>query len=602
MKKILIIICLFSTAVILFDSCSEDYLNRYPLDQISDATFWNSENDLKVYNNGLYDMCMDHFNNTTILWGNGENMWSGNNSYNLNNWNLDCMSDNLTSGNSRHEYMFEIRAGVHIVKSGGSWRGGEQWLRYQGFGLIRAINIGLANYSKAKVGQDIIDNYTAEARLFRGWHYADLCAKFGDANWIDKELSTDSEELTANRTPREEVMEKALADLEFACQKLPDSWNDGGAPGRINRWAALAITSRLCLFEGTWRKYHGGTDPNKWLQKAADAALELMQNSKYSLYSTGNTEHDYSASFQVLKTLAGNKEVLYWRKYELGVAVNNANVNGGEGPTKSMVEDYLCTDGLPITLSPLYKGDEIYENVFENRDPRLRQSVLHPADQAYYNFGRSTSYNYPRVNGMTGGVKSLSGYHFLKYYNAIDAGLGWGQHELPSIIIRLGEVYLIYAEAKAELGSLTQADLDISINKLRDRVGMIHMDMTNIPVDPRYANDGVSPLIVEIRRERRVELFAEGLRYLDLRRWKQGKKLIGPSLGMRWDDAARAKYDPLGEATVKTSLVNGVEYVDVYKGTNWGNPVFDESKHYLFPIDLYFLSLNPSISQNPGWD
>ena len=583
-------------------SCNDEFLDRIPLDQISDKTFWTSENDMKVYNNGLYDMCMDLFNNTNILWGNGENMWSGNNSYNLNNWNLEVSSDNLTSTNSRHEYLMNIRAGLQVVPSGTNWAVGEQYAAYKGFGLVRACNIGLANYSRVNASQEVIDRYTAENRLLRGWFYADRVAKFGDVNWIDKELSTDSEELYAPRTPREEVMNKVLEDLEFACQKLPNNWGDGGAPGRLNRWAALAITSRLCLFEGTWRKYHGGSNPDLWLQKAADAANELITTGPYSLYSTGDPAHDYSASFQVLNTLAGNKEVLYWRKYELGVAVNNAGATGEVGPTKSIVEDFLCTDGLPITLSPLYMGDGIYENIFENRDPRLRQTILHPADRAYYNYGRSTAYEYPRVPGMIGGNKSQSGYHFLKYYNATDAGLGWGQHVLPSIIIRLGEVLLNYAEAKAELGKLTQADLDISINKLRDRVGMIHMDMNNIPVDPRYVNDGVSPLIVEIRRERRIELSYEGLRYMDLRRWKQGRKLNGPSYGMRWDAAAKAKYDPQGLATIKTSLVNGVEYIHIYKGTNWENPVFNENKHYLFPIDLFTISLNPSIIQNPGWD
>ncbi len=602
MKKLILKISLLFTAIILFDSCNDDFLDRIPLDQISDKTFWNTENDLIVYNNGLYDMCMDLFNNTTILWGNGEGMWSGNNSYNLNNWNLDCMSDNLTSTNSRHEYMFEIRAGVNVVPAGNSWRVGEQYLKYQGFGLIRACNIGLANYSRAKVGQDVIDKYTAECRLIRGWVYADLVRKFGDAHWIDKELSTDSEELYYDRTPREEVMEKVLADLEYASEKLPDNWGDGGAPGRMNRWAALAVKSRMYLFEGTWRKYHGGSNPDLWLQRAAEASKEIIETGPYSLYSTGDPAHDYSASFQVLKDLTGNKEVLYWRKYQLGVIVNNAGATGQVGPTKSIVEDYLCTDGLPITLSPLYQGDDIYENIFENRDPRLRQSILHPADQPYYNYGRSTAYAYPRVTGISGGVTSLSGYHFLKYYNSIDAGLGWGQHELPSIIFRLGEIMLNYAEAKAELGTLTQEDLDISINKLRDRVGMIHMDINNIPVDPRYVNDGVSPLIVEIRRERRVELFAEGFRYMDLRRWKQGKKLDGPSFGMRWDDAARTKYDPDGTATVKTSLVNGVEYIHIYKGTNWENPLFNEDRHYLFPIDRFTISLNPNITQNPGWE
>jgi hypothetical protein len=159
-------------------------------------------------------------------------------------------------------------------------------------------------------------------------------------------------------------------------------------------------------------------------------------------------------------------------------------------------------------------------------------------------------------------------------------------------------VLLNYAEAKAELGTLTQEDLDASINRLRDRVGMPPMDLNNIPVDSRYANDLIPPVIVEIRRERRVELFMEGFRYDDLRRWKQGKRLEIPSYGIRWDEAAIARYP---KANVVASLVNGVPYVDVYKGTDWENPVFDESKHYFWPIPLADLAQNPNLRQNPGW-
>jgi hypothetical protein len=201
---------------------------------------------------------------------------------------------------------------------------------------------------------------------------------------------------------------------------------------------------------------------------------------------------------------------------------------------------------------------------------------------------------------MAGGQTSSTGYHIIKVYESIAAGNAFNTSTTPAITLRLGEALLNYAEAKAELGTLTQQDLDMSINKLRDRVGMIHMDLTNIPVDPRYINEGVSPLIVEIRRERRVELFMEGFRYDDLRRWKQGKKLEIPSLGIQWDAAAIARYP---KATVKTSFdpASGKTYVDVYKGSDWANPVFEEKKHYLWPLPLSALSQNPELKQNPNW-
>ncbi len=595
MKKYIIKLGLLFFATSLFYSCNDNFLERYPLDKISSETFWNTENDLKVYNNSLYNLARND-RDVPILFGHHDGYWSSRFSI----WYLDEFTDNIAPKHKRHNRYQQVRSGKQIVPSSPEWFG------YRGWSFVRAINVGLDHYNNADIAQATIDKYAGEARLFRGWFYADKVEKFGNVPWIEHELNIDSEELYAARTPREEVMDKVLADLTFACNSLPADWGDGNAPGRLNKWCALLVKSRVCLFEGTWRKYHGGTNANIWLQEAADAAKEIIDNGPYSLYSTGDPLHDYNAYHRILD-LSGNPEVMYWRKYELGVFTNHVqsyhrSYNGGA--TKSMVEDYLCTDGLPITLSPLYKGDDKIEDVFENRDPRLRQTILHPADQPYYFYDTSNEYAYPRVTGMSGGRKTETGYHIIKVYNANDLiGHAYNTGESPAIILRFGEALLNYAEAKAELGTITQGDLDMSINKLRDRVAMPHMDMSNIPVDPRYVKDGVSPLIAEIRRERRVELFMEGFRYTDLMRWKQGKKLEIPDWGMRWDTAQKALYDPEGKATVKSVVdpVSGKTYIDVYQGTDWADPVFDEGKHYLWPIPLSAISQNPNIKQNPGW-
>ncbi len=460
------------------------------------------------------------------------------------------------------------------------------------------------NYAKAQVTEAVRDKYIGEARLFRGWFYADKVSKFGDVPWVEHELTTESEELYAPRTPREEVMEKVLADLTFACEKLPSAKNVEGDPGRFNRWVALAVKSRVCLFEGTWRKYHGGTDPNKWLTEAANAAKELIEQGPYSLYTGSDPAHAYNALHR-LTDLSGNSEVIYWRKYATGVEVNHfLSYHAGYvgGATKDAVEDYLCTDGLPISLSPLYQGDEVYEKIFENRDPRLRQTILYPEDQPYYRYGNHNYnvYTYPRIRGTAGGRNSSTGYHIIKVYENEATIATYNISTTPAITLRLAEVLLNYAEAKAELGELTQADLDMSINKLRDRVGMPHL-MLDPPMDPRYASWGVSSNIVEIRRERRIELFMEGFRYDDLRRWKLGKKLEQKDYGMRWDAANQNRFDPEKKATIKTATLNGIPYLEPYQGTDYANPVFDESKHYLWPIPINSLSQNPDLGQNPGW-
>ncbi len=599
MKKIIKKLSLILIAIFLFISCNDDFLERYPLDQVSMETFWQTEDDLRAYNNNLYwhVFTQNTFNHKDVTFMNGH----GTTTLNVSYWFHDLLSDNVVSLESRLAGYTIMRAGKHFPTTG------PRLLGWTGWNFLRAVNIGLENYNRADLPQRIINQYAAEARLFRAGFYADKVAKFGDVPWVEKELNIDSEELFAPRTVREEVMDKVLEDLKFAVDHLPDDWRDGDDPGRLNRWAALAFKSRICLFEGTWRKYHGGPDADMWLQEAAAAAREVIEDGPYSIYTTGDPMRDYNALHRTVD-LTGNPEIIYWEKFQEGVKMNHimrAFIQGPIGATKSMVEDYLCTDGLPITVSPLYQGDAQIENVFENRDPRLRQTILHPDDGDYYDHHGypvgPDSQPAPWLIGMIygGSYKSPTGYHIIKNFQRDQyERLGWSVQLPAAIIMRLAEVMLNYAEARAELGTITQTDLDMSINRLRDRVAMPHMDISNIPVDPRY--EGVSPLIAEIRRERRVELFLEGFRYDDLRRWKQGQKLESNPMGIRFDDDAIERYPGVALST-SVDPESGVPYIDVFKGTEWDNPVFDENKDYLWPLPLNILTQNPNFEQNPGW-
>lgn len=569
-------------------SCNDDFLERYPLDQISNETFWVTQDDLENYNNGFYDAIRDN-TKFDFLQGLRDN-WDGG------MWWTDQFSDNLAPTHDRSKNFLEVRSGKFTVSNK------PRILGWDGWNLMRAVNFGLANYDRAKdVSADIRNRYIAEARLFRAMFYADKVSKFGDVIWFESPLNIDSEELFAPRTPRATVMEKVLADLDFACQHLPANWGKGENPGRVTKWVAYAMKSRICLFEGTWRKYHNLSDATNWLTKSAESSEYLMTNGGFKIYKTGKPTQDYRF-MHWQTTQASNPEVIYWRKH---ISLINGHgstrlfLNYNGGATKSFVEDFLCTDGKPITLSSDYKGDATIETVFENRDPRLRQCVLHPADHKPLNFARDTTRTYPRLIGMAGGGTNLSntGYHVIKFWNWADDVLARGKQEVSPPCLRLGEVLLNFAEAKAELGTITQTDIDKSINLLRDRVGMPHL-MLNPPMDPRYANDGISSLIVEIRRERRVELFLEGHRYNDLRRWKQGKYLAITDLGIRWDSEAIKRY---AGAKVKSTMINGVPYIDVRQGTDFV-PTFDENKHYLWPLPISALTMNPTLKQNPGWD
>jgi hypothetical protein len=573
-------------------SCNDEFLERVPLDAVSNDTFWNTENDLAVYNNSLYNIARND-DNVPILMAHDD----GFDSHRYSRWYLDELSDNATARHPRHTFYMQVRSGKYQVP------GNPDFYGYKGWDFVRAINIGMANYGRADVSEGVRNQYIGEARLFRGWFYADKVSKFGDVPYIEKELNTESEELFAERMPRVEAMDKIFEDLEFAATNLPDNWGDGNAPGRLNRWCALLVQARVCLFEGTWRKYHGLPGGDKFMQKAAEASQEIIDQGPYSIFNTSNPDTDYNSYMRTLD-VSGNPEVMYWRKYNLGIFTNHVQsyFQYHGGATRDFVEDYLCTDGQPITTSSLYQGDETIEDTFVNRDPRMRQTVLHPDDARLYKFHNGDTRDYPRINGMAGGRQTNTGYHVIKNYNADDMiGKAFNTAESPAIVMRFAEVLLINAEVKAELGTITQADLDMTINKLRDRVAMPHLNISDVPVDSRYTSDGISPLLAEIRRERRVELFNEGYRYDDIRRWKQGKKLEKKSLGLAMNAEQKTRYagSVIG---LYTDPENGKEYLDPYAGSDFAVPTFNEGRDYLWPIPLNTLAQNPNIGQNPGWE
>lgn len=568
--------------------CQKNFLDRMPKSQLSNETFWNSASDMEIYNNGIYD---EAGNNAmySFMVGYTNGPWPS--GFDGTFWQ-DCQSDNVAPLNSMLNKYQTIASGQYIIPDNPQ-QGGWYW------SLLRRINFFLENYQRATAPTDIKNAYAGEARMFRAWFYFDKVKRFGDVPWIDKTLNINSDKLYAPRDPRNIVMDSVLADINFAVANLPVQWG-GGHPGRLNRWAALALKSRICLYEGTYRKYHhAGDDVDKWLQNAADAAAELINKGPYHLYSTGDPNNDYNMLFRQLD-LSGNPEVIFFRKYVL--SVNGMRLCGyissrTTGMTRDFEQDYLCTDGNPIQISPLYQGDDDLGKELSNRDPRLRQTILYPSDSAKYLDIYKADYKYPRFPGMAGGRISSTGFTLIKFYDKAEDAKGYGKEENDAIIFRLGEVMLNFAEAKAELGTHSQSDLDISINKLRDRAGMPHLFL-NPPMDPKYAGEGQSSILIEIRRERRVELALEGFRYDDLMRWAKGEYLTKKVLGMRFEDSQVPNFPG---AQVKMAIVDGKKYIDVYQGSVFENRSFDPNKNYLFPIPIGVISMNPKIKQNPGW-
>jgi hypothetical protein len=587
---------IITTGIILlgFYACNDDFMERYPVTDLSNETFWTSESDLKIYNNGIYNAVVGQ-----RFFSGNENSASGSkeNSFMA----VEAVSDNFASTDVNLQKWANIAAGLHTVDVGTTPYSRWTWE------ILYRINFFLDNYNKAvNVPENTRNKYAGEALFWRAWFYYDKMQEFGNVPLIQHVLNDKSPELYASQNPREEIANAILADINKAIEYLPESW-PSSSPDRVNKYTALTLKTRICLFEGTWRKYRNIDGWQTFLSNAVSAAEEVINSGKYEIYNTGNPQKDYRTLFTTLD-LHGNKEVIIAKYYDVSKYTHSINGNLITqgfmiGVTKDLVDDYLCleADGSakPVALSAIYNEDEI-ENVFDNRDPRLAQTVLDPRREEEI-IGTNTN-QYPRLNGMSGGSwVSLTGYNYIKNYNKNDA-IGGNAEVTDFPILRYAEVLLSFAEAKAELGTITQEDLDRSIKPLRDRAGMPKLDI-NPPMDPKYSGEGLSSLLVEIRRERRVELSFENCRYQDLMRWKKGAYLAKPVLGIRISDTDISSDGRYKGANVSLFETGGKKYIDAYAGTQFAREkrVFDENKHYLYPVSTNVRAKNPNLEQTPGW-
>ena len=368
---------------------------------------------------------------------------------------------------------------------------------------------------------DAREHFDGIARFFRAYFYFEKVKRFGEVPWFDRELSSTDPELFRPRDSRDIIMDKILDDLTYAINNISDKKD----LYNVTHWTALALKSRICLFEGTFRKYHGIPGYEKFLNECATASKLFIDNAPYAIYQTG--AQPYRDLFSSMNAI--EEEVILARDYDRSQNVmHEANANtlsptyGRPGMNKKIVNSYLMTNGTRFTDQPGYKTMQYYDEM-QNRDPRLTQTVVGPG----YMRINSDKVESPNFSSST------TGYQITKWVTDA-SGDGYLGSSNDYILFRAAEVYLNYAEAKAELGTLTQEDLKISIKKIRDRVGMpnIDMDAANANPDPYLCalesgyqnvtgpNKGV---ILEIRRERTIELLLEGFRYYDIIRWKEGK-------------------------------------------------------------------------------
>jgi hypothetical protein len=378
-----------------------------------------------------------------------------------------------------------------------------------------------------------------------------------------------------------------LSDMNFAVANLPVTPSQ---TGRINKYVALALKARICLWEGTYRKYWSAGDPTAYLQGAVDAAEQLMNSGAFGIYSTGSPQSDYYNLF-IQDELSGNKEAILPMRYLSSILMNGIDRDlgqAGDGYSKNFVRNYLCTDGLPPSLSPLYKGDDSIDEEILNRDPRLKQTIATRG----FDLLAGDLITVPRIST----TNTSTGYQCIKGRSNSLAAWNANASTYDFFIFRYAEILLIEAEAKAEQGSCTQSILDATINLLRDRVGMPHMIIANLVKDPQSNFPALPVLLDEIRRERRVELASDGFRFDDLHRWHAGTLINNPEtiLGIKLLPAFRATYT----YDISGVVVDANDYVRVYPGITaraW------DDKMYLYPLPIQELTLNSNLKQNPGW-
>ncbi|WP_372775430.1 RagB/SusD family nutrient uptake outer membrane protein [Mangrovibacterium sp.] len=559
------------SAVISFTSC-DDFLDRTPLDEVSEATFYSTPSDLQAAVSGFYN----------DLPG-----WSALSiGYNI----LPDMYSDMGTAQEPSNRLSGLSYEVPTSASASVWSWDE----------VREANWYLAHVDQATGDETLINQYIGEGYFFRAYYYFELLQRYGDLPIFREYFdNTDEDYVYAARDPRNEVVEFMIADLDTAIAKL-QSFPDISSTPRISREVAQLFKARVALYEGTWEKYHAGTDfgvtgadGSEFLQIAAEAAEDVMNSGVFSLYS------DYKTLFNQM-SYSGNSEVMLWRDYN-SIELSIANVLQQQWPnrcgyTKFAIDSYLCTDGDPISVSDLYQGNTNLSTIEVNRDPRLAALIMVPGDlEEIKADGSEVYWDYPDFTSTNTG---LTGFESEKYRNVqYDANYGDFTEDTPRIIFRYAEALLIFAEAKAELGTISQSDLDKSVNLLRDRVGMPHITLGSITTDPDWPNYGysLSAILYEIRRERSVELMAEGFRDDDLYRWRAHSLFDG--------DQPRGAY--LEDGIVNTTLdvanasIDDEGFLLPFASTGIYN--FDESKAYLLPLPLDELSLNPNLTQNPGW-
>ncbi|HWS59548.1 MAG TPA: RagB/SusD family nutrient uptake outer membrane protein [Flavobacterium sp.] len=551
--------------------CS-DFLDKEPQDIFTDDNYWTSENNVKTYSWGFYD--------TFLGYGNGTGTTSE--FYFHDALNFD---DNLC-----HRTFTTFNTQANATNS--------NWNSY--YTLIRRANLMLERVPTVPMDNAKKNHYLGVAKFFRAYTYYRLVQQFGDVPYMDQYYPQNDPNIYKPALTRDQVIDNAIKDLEEAIPLMLDVEDKNIS---VNKFTAYAVLSKVCLYEGTHRKYNLSQSGTSYLQKAKAAALAVITSTKYKLNA------DWKALYNS-DDLLSNTEVILAKRYIKGTFMHSMQAytntsTSQNGLTKFAADSYVTVNGLPIGQSgnSQYLGDATISNVFTNRDLRFSKSF--------------STVDYGYSDKTLAGIYSNTGYVMQLYNNPAITGTDvttTGQNYTDSAVFSYNEVLLNYAEACAELGTITNSDLDLSLNLLRTRAGIAKLttDGTNASANAVVINDPqrtstletltgvVNPIIWEIRRERRVELMSwTFIRQIDILRWKKGDYLDSAK---NPDVFKGARVTALiGNTTAKTKVdANG--YILPYVGVT---RVFESPKHYLRAIPTNDIGLYKAegvdLKQNPGW-
>lgn len=575
--------------IALASSCN---LDESPVDTASNEAIFGSASGLELYSNSFYN----------ILPGTDVGVFQG-----------DDVSD-LVARNGVDSYL-AVNALSPVTSSGWSWS------------ELRNINYFIENAETSPVSEK--DHYIGLARFFRALFYFDKVKRFGDVPWIDKTIEiTDSVTLYGPRDDRFMVMDKVLEDLDFAIENI--TLTSDATSTRITKNVARAYKTRIALFEASYRKYHTeygmqGT-ANQWYEEVVNAANEIQG---FTLHHAGQLDRSYREMF-LAKTPYADETILAVALDASLQVFSSANrrfisPTYGNRPslTRNFVNTYLKLDGTPFTDDPSYKTTVFVEEV-KNRDLRLKQTIRLGDYQRTENGVPVIAP--PNFN------QTFTGYQPIKWcYDERFPYDDESRNDNAHIIMRYAEVLLNKAEALAELGSMTAGDWAETVGALRARAGISGSTLSNLPTeaDPYlveyYLGQFTDPVLLEVLRERAVELVFEGLRPDDLRRWHLGELFEdSPMTGMYVP--ALGEYDLNGDGIMDVLFYQGekpsssnpaIAFVDVSPSSASGriqlsngtsgeviwNPGEREwsDKKYLYPIPEADRIRNPALGQNPGW-